>query len=97
MLRPERKESLPFGSSDLSNQLAILSAKFAASEAESKALKERLTATESELAELRLKVKKIGSLNSTTDLASPLVALSPCDTTSPSDSRFYSPSLHHSH
>ena len=66
---------------ELKNQLAILRAKFAASEAESRALKERLTATESELAELRLKVQQYDTItNETTssDLHTP-VALSPND------------------
>jgi len=63
---------------ELNNQLAILRAKFAASEAESRALKERLSATESELAELRLKVQQYDIMNTNNDLHTP-VALSPND------------------
>ena len=66
---------------ELKNQLAILRAKFAASEAESRALKEKLSATESELAELRLKVQQFDTMTvegSNSDLHTP-VALSPND------------------
>ena len=81
------------GGSELRDQLAILSAKCAASEAESKALKERLSATESELAELRLKVQQFGSQNFSDPMISPVspVALSPCEH---SPSSMVSPDIH---
>ena len=93
------KQSGFLGGSELRDQLAILSAKCAASEAESKALKERLSATESELAELRAKVQQFGSLGGSMDqMVSPVspVALSPCDSSAHSPSMI-SPNIHHSH